>query len=91
MPGNVPITFWIEVENKKPRPEQYQFRSIEMDTAPAGVDPWLIFYWVLLGFVSFCMIRGNYTQSFNECQSFFNMVIVVAVKADLIGVMVQAK
>ena len=77
------IAFWIEVDNKKPRPEQYQFRSIEMDTAPAGVDPWLIFYWVLLGFVWFSMIRGNYTQSLNVCQAFFNTVMVVAVAAGL--------
>ena len=29
----------IKDENKKPRPEQYQFRFIGMDAVPAGVDP----------------------------------------------------
>ena len=35
----VSTILWIEDRNKKPRPEQYQFRSIGTDTAPAGVDP----------------------------------------------------
>ena len=39
----------IKAENKKPRPEQCQFRSIGMDTAPAGVDPLLIFYLASFG------------------------------------------